>query len=344
MCLGIEVLDPTTQADWDDRLTAVDGWTLFHTAAWARVLCETYRYRPLYVAVRDQGKLLALVPLMEVDSPLTGRRGVSLPFTDYCDPLLTEAVCPADLTEFILDYGRKAGWKSVEFRGEGLSDGPPAASFYRHTLDLTVGAERLFANLKDTTRRNVRKAMREGVTVGFHDSPEAVREYYRLHCMTRKKHGVPPQPVEFFDKIHEHVIGRGLGVVALASYNGVHVAGDVFLGLHGKALYKFGASDYAYQHLRPSDLVMWEGIEWHAERGYHNLCFGRTEMDNEGLRRFKNQWGTDERLIHYCRYDLRRDEFITETPQTGGSHHRFFNAMPIPVLRVFGSLLYKHMG
>ncbi|MEN6337660.1 MAG: GNAT family N-acetyltransferase [Phycisphaerales bacterium] len=344
MCLGIDVVDPTKQSDWDDTVTAVDGWTLFHTAAWARVLGETYQYRPLYFTARDEGRLLAAVPMMEVDSSLTGRRGVSLPFTDYCSPLVADAACLGNLGEFVLDYGRKAGWKSIEFRGEGLADGPASASFYRHTLDLTPGVEQLFANLKDTTRRNVRKAMREGVTVSMHDSLEAVREYYRLHCMTRKKHGVPPQPVEFFDKIHEHIIGRGLGVVALASYNGVHVAGDVFFGLGGKALYKFGASDYAYQQLRPSDLVMWESIQWHAERKYRSLCFGRTEFDNEGLRRFKNQWGTTEQLIHYRKYDLRRDTFITNTPQTGGSHHRFFHAMPIPVLRVFGSLLYKHMG
>jgi len=344
MCLGFDVVDPTTQSDWDDRVTAFDGWTIFHTVAWARVLRETYGYRPLYFTAGDEGRLLAAVAMMEVDSSLTGRRGVSLPFTDYCDPLIDKSVPVGELSRFILDYGRKAGWKSVEFRGAGLAEGPASTSFYRHTLDLTPGAERLFANLKDTTRRNVRKAMREGVTVGMHDSLESVREYYRLHCMTRKRHGVPPQPVEFFDKIHEHVIGRGLGVVALASHNGVPIAGDVFFGLQGKALYKFGASDYAYQNLRASDLVMWEGIQWHAERRYDSLCFGRTEMDNEGLRRFKNQWGTDEQQIHYSRYDLRRDEFITTTPQTGGSHHRFFHAMPIPVLRVFGSLLYKHMG
>jgi len=340
----IEIVNPMNNPGWDEMVMAAEGWTLFHTTAWARVLHETYQYRPVYFVVRDAGRLLALVPMMEVDSPLTGRRGVSLPFTDYCGPLVAEAACIADVNEFIQDYGRKAGWKSVEFRGGDLPDETASVSFYRHTLDLTADTERLFGRLKDSTRRNIRKAIREGVTVQMHNSLDAVREYYRLHCMTRQKHGVPPQPAGFFDKIHERIIGPGLGVVALASHDGVSVAGDVFFGVNGKALYKFGASDYACQHLRPSDLVMWEGIQWHAERGYHTLCFGRTEMDNEGLRRFKTQWGTDEHLIHYHKYDLRRDAFITETSQTGGSHHRFFHAMPIPVLRVFGSLLYKHMG
>ena len=32
-----------------------------------------------------------LLPLMEVDSWLTGRRGISLPFTDECEPLYPDA-------------------------------------------------------------------------------------------------------------------------------------------------------------------------------------------------------------------------------------------------------------
>jgi len=33
-------------------------------------------------------------------------------------------------------------------------------------------------------------------------------EYYRLHCLTRKRHGLPPQPTGFFQKIQEHIIAK----------------------------------------------------------------------------------------------------------------------------------------
>jgi len=49
-----------------------------------RVLRETYGHVPLYAARFAGGQLEGLLPLMEVSSPFTGRRGVSLPFTDFC--------------------------------------------------------------------------------------------------------------------------------------------------------------------------------------------------------------------------------------------------------------------
>jgi len=39
-------------------------------------------------------------------------------------------------------------------------------------------------------------------------------------------------------------------------------------------MYKFGASDSGFQHLRPNNLVMWEGIRHCAERGCERLHFG----------------------------------------------------------------------
>jgi len=340
----IDVLNPIEQPGWDESLPADGDASFFHTAAWARVLWETYHYRPLYFAVRDNGGLTALLPVMEVNSRLTGRRGVSLPFTDYCRPIRTNGTSAAEINDVVREYGRKRRWKYVECRGDCLSDAPAVTSFYRHALDLTTDSDALFARFKSTTRRNIRKARRQGVEVGVHQSLEAVRQYYRLHCITRKRHGLPPQPKTFFEKIHEHVISQDLGLVVLARHDGKPVAGSVFFRFHDQAIYKYGALDYAYQHLRPSDLVMWEGIRWHAEKGYRTLCFGRTKLDNVGLRRFKNQWGTTEEVVDYHRYDFRREAYVESRPDDGGGHGRLFGAMPIGLLRILGSLLYKHMG
>lgn len=340
----ITIVNPMEQPEWDRLVAANEGWTFFHTVAWTKVLWDTYRYRPLYFVRRDGDRLGAVIPLMEIDSCLTGRRGVSLPFTDYCGPIVADGCRVEDLHDAVSAYGKAHGWKSIEYRGGCFPGVAPTASFYRHTLPLETDLDRMFSRLKDTTRRNVRKAAREGVEIRVLQSAEAVDEYYRLHCMTRKKHGVPPQPHAFFRKIHEHVIARGLGRIVLASHKGRNIAGDVFFGLGGKAIYKYGASDYAYQHLRPSDLVMWEGIKWHAENGYGALCFGRTEPDNEGLRRFKCQWGAQEETINYYRYDLRRETFVESTPHDTADQHRVLTAMPIPLLVLLGRLLYRHVG
>jgi len=340
----IEILDPTNDAGWDKMVASHDQGGLFHTAAWARVLSETYSYRPCYIVVREGDRLMSLIPMMEVRSVFGGKRGVSLPFTDYCSPIVTDPSSMPDLIETVTRYAQCCGWESFEIRGEYCSEATPSTSFYRHVMKLDPCSDQLFEWVASNTRRNVRKAIREGVEVRMSTSMEAVDEYYRLHCMTRKRHGVPPQPRTFFRMIHKHIISRGMGTIALAQRDGVNISGSVFFGFNGKAIYKFGASDYAHQNVRPADLVMWEGIRFHAEAGYRSFCFGRTEMENEGLRQFKRRWGAEEEVVNYFKYDVQNDTFLTENSMMGDIHHRVFRKMPIPVLKMVGSLLYKHMG
>ena len=84
--LHLQIINPLEYPGWDELLLGTDGYSLFHSSSWARVLHESYRYKPLYFTCIENGKLSALIPMMEVISFLTGRRGVSLPFTDCCQP------------------------------------------------------------------------------------------------------------------------------------------------------------------------------------------------------------------------------------------------------------------
>jgi hypothetical protein len=89
---------------------------------------------------------------------------------------------------------------------------------------------------------------------------------------------------------------------------------------------------------------MWEAIKRYAENGYRSMCFGRTAMDNTGLRKFKAGWGADEHIVNYYKYDVRRETFVGERSLVKKSHRCIFRAMPIFLIRVLGSLLYKHVG
>lgn len=323
------------------------GSSFFHTSNWAAVLQRSYDYRPLYFARTEAGRLEALIALMEVRSPLTGTRAVSLPFTDYCEPILTAPDSAQELDDAIKRHARTARWKYVELRGgEALaSEQVSSATFYRHVLDISKSEQALFASLRDSTKRNIKKAMKQGVTLERSRSLGALGEFYRLHCLTRKGHGLPPQPFHFFERIHDHVISAGMGDVITAAHEGKIVAAAVYFHFGREAIYKYGASDKACQWLRPNNLVMWEAIKWYAQNGFRSLCLGRTELHHAGLRQFKVGWGAEERLIRYFKYDFGRDAYVKETPPTPPRpHHRLMTWMPVPLLRLAGSLLYKHMG
>lgn len=343
---AFEVINPVAYPHWDEIVRSHPACSIFHTAAWARVLHESYGYQPRYFAATAGKELRALLPVMEIKSVFTGRRGVCLPFSDYGDPILAPDMNVEEALRIVQPLAQKSAWSFFELRDAGglHCAAEPAARFYGHVLQLQPEEKKLFAGLRNSTRRNVLKAQQEGISAGRHYSLEAVREFYRLHGMTRKLHGAPPQPFHFFKKIHEHIISRKMGVVILAAHQKKNIAAAVYFHFGEKALYKYGASDRAYQHLRANNLVMWEAIKWHAQNGCKRFCFGRTEMDNDGLRQFKNGWGAQERVIKYYRYDFGRNAFVQNADAAGGRMNKLFGAMPIPCLRAIGAIAYKHMG
>jgi lipid II:glycine glycyltransferase (peptidoglycan interpeptide bridge formation enzyme) len=89
---------------------------------------------------------------------------------------------------------------------------------------------------------------------------------------------------------------------------------------------------------------MWEAIRYFAQKGCKSFCLGRTEPENKGLLQFKRGWGTKERTIRYYRYDMVKKTFVQNNSRLKGLHNAVFMRMPIPLLKITGELLYKHMG
>jgi len=344
--MNIEIVDPTVHPNWDALILSHPSYSFFHSSAWARVLHEAYGYKPLYFTIFDGDAIAACLPIMEVNSFITGKRGVSLPFSDYCEPLIHDVVRFEALFSHAKEYGKKAGWKYIELRGgqQFLGTTTPYTAFIGHTVDLTPGPDALLSALRDSTRRNIKKAEKEGVEIAVSDTFTAIAQFYQLNGITRKYHGLPPQPFRFFRLLQRHVIAQGLGCVVQASHQGKPIASAVFFQFGSKALYKYGASDPDHQELRANNLVMWEAMKRFSERSLTTLCFGRTDMDHDGLRQFKLGWGTEEHTINYYRHDLRQNAFISEEPQVNGFSKTIFGKLPVPVLNAIGSLAYRHMG
>jgi lipid II:glycine glycyltransferase (peptidoglycan interpeptide bridge formation enzyme) len=284
---------------------------------------------------------------MDISSYLTGRRGVSLPFTDYCDPIINHDIAKDNIFSFIIEHAKKLRWKNFEIRGGDtfFSHIKPSSSFYGHTLELSEDLDKLFSGLSKNTKRNVRKAHRENnLQIHLSQSLESMASYFNLHCLTRKRHGLPPPPFYFFKKIHEHVMSKNLGTIFLASYNNNIVGGAVYFHFGDKVIYKYGASNLDYKEVRPNNLIMWEAIKWFSQNGFKQLCMGRTEPENSGLRRFKDGWGAEETMINYYKYEVKTESFVHTQDMVNHYQKRLISKIPKPILTALGSKLYKYVG
>jgi CelD/BcsL family acetyltransferase involved in cellulose biosynthesis len=340
------VVNPLEYPNWDTLLSSHRESSFFHGAAWARVLRATYGHRPKYFCEISDGRLQKLLPVMEVSSAITGCRGVSLPFSDYC-AAFSEVGSVEPLFDAALEYGRNRKWKYLECRhrsdnwsGESVA----SVAFHGHVIELESGENALFKRLNGAVRRGIRKAENVGLRVDFSISVQAVREFFALHCMTRRRHGLPPQPFRFFDNIARYVLAEKHGFVATVWLGQKPLAASVFFHSGSEAIYKFGASDFAYQHLRPNNLVMWEAIKRCAANGFARLHLGRTSIGNDGLRQFKLGFGAREERIEYRKYDFKRRTFITSRDRAKSIFNRMFRVLPISFLRLAGEAIYPHLS
>ena len=344
MLSDIKIINPVDLLNWDEMILQHPEYSFFHSSYWSKVLQDTYNYKPYYFVIEKNNELCAAIPVMFVESFITGKRAVSLPFSDYCQPLISDGINFDELFNEIINVGKSEGLKYLELRGGNkfLPDGKRSAFDYIHNLDISLVEESLFNNFNSSTKRNIKKAKREGVAVEISSSKSTLKDFYVMNCITRKRQGVPPQPMKFFDNLYKYVLSRNHGFIAIAKYNNMSISGAVFLHIGNKALYKFGASLMQYQNLRANNLVMWEALKYYSSRGFESFSFGKTKPDNEGLRKFKLGWGTTEEIVNVYKYSLKKNNFIQSNSNSVGFYNHLFKRMPLIILNFIGKIIYRH--
>ncbi len=340
-----DIVDPSDIDRWNDLVLNFEAHSVFHSREWCQVLRESYGYLPHYFLLKPSQPGKAVIPLLEVNSWITGKRGVSLPFSDFCSPLI-DGQDGLATWEILKQHGKKAGWRTLQLRGEFPVREKPSASqhYFGHLLDFTQSPAKIYSRFRPTTHRNIKTARRKNISVEFFNSREAIHTFYHLNCQTRKRHGLPPQPLRFFENLYTYMISRQLGWVVLASLEGKIIAGVVLLCFGKRAVFKFGASDHRFKSTNANYLIIWEIIQKCFQESFETLHFGRTHPAAQGLIQFKRGWGSREYPINYYNYDLQKNRFAPSRGKETGIHTLIFRNMPESMLRVVGHFLYRHLG
>jgi CelD/BcsL family acetyltransferase involved in cellulose biosynthesis len=342
MTVAWDVLEPDDQR-WQHLVDRSREALPFHRPAWLEVLADSYGFLPFVLAVSDAaGELSAGLPLMEVKDPLRGRRWIALPFTDRCPPLVTSSEAGERLAAALDTARREAGVERLEIRsrvvGDGFTDGVVAAT---HLLELAPGYEALERSFASTTRRNLRKAQREHLELRIADSEDdIVRVFYELQARTRRRLGVPVQPRRFFQTLWRLGLERGLGHALLVLQRGRPVAAAVFLVAGETVVYKYGASDERSWPLRPNNLLFAEAIRRACANGAAVFDFGRSDLEDTGLRAFKAGWGAREEPLVYASTGRQ------PAPRAASIASRISSAalrrVPVRMGRAIGEALYRY--
>ncbi len=323
---------------------------MFHSRGWLEALSRTYGYgATAFTTSPPTGALENGVVFCEVPTFLVGRRIVSLPFSDHCEPLANSSEELNCLLQYLQQGRGRNHWKYVEIRPSslGLNHGGetgfrPQRAYFLHRLDLHPSLDELFRGFhKDSIRRRIRKAENDDLVCERGQSEALLQKYYGLALLTRRRHHIPPQPIEWFrnllaclsDDIEIHV----------ASKAGKAVASIITLRFKKSVVYKYGCSDKAHNNLAAGPLLMWKAIKSAKESGAEEFDMGRSDCDNQGLITYKDRWGTERVTLTYWRSPAQAQLSVGES--RGLKFGKFvFGRMPDSLLKIAGKLIYRYVG
>jgi len=341
-------LDPLLDPRWPEFLERHASASIFHSRGWLEALRRTYGYEPIaYTTSPPTADLANGLVFCRIDSWLTGRRLVSLPFSDHTEPLVDSE---GELQYLLgsLERDRTQGkWKYIEIRPlrESLahSTGFERSSvFYSHRMDLRPTIDELFRNLhKSCIQRKIRRAEREALTYEEGRSELLLRKFYHLLLLTSRQKQLPPKPLGWF----RHLLASAGGslTIRVASQDSHPVASIITLRFKGSLVYKYGCSDSRFNGLGGTHLLLWKAIQEAKGSGLHEFDLGRSDYDTPGLVTFKDRWGTTRSVIHYLRCPASLAPSVSARWRMRVAK-QFFARMPDTFLIAAGKTLYRHIG
>ncbi len=351
--MAVEIVeDPIGDPRWSELLDRHPAASIFHSPGWLRALRQTYGYEP-FVVTTSPGPVLNNGLVACRVKGWTSHRLVSLPFSDHCDPLVDGTDDLSEMLALLCAHARTSGCQSVELRprhagrpfeiAAGAGGLERGAEYHQHQLDLRGSVAEIFGRMHhSSTQRAVRRAEREGLTYETGTSDRLLASFYRLLRMTRRRHGLPPQPFAWFRNLVS-CLGERVAVHAAVNKDGEAIATILTLSARKTIYYKYGGSDAAHHRLGGMPFLFWRVIQDARAGGFVEMDLGRSDLDQPGLVAFKDHLGgTRWTLTYYgsrarSHHAARRD-WMSRAARGVCAH------LPDAALDLTGRLIYKRLG
>lgn len=321
---------------------------MFHSKEWLDALKRTYGFRAAVLTTSTPSERLTNgLAFCWVQGRMTVRRLISIPFSDHCMPLIDTEENYGHLISRLRQETDQGRAKYLEIRTIASSPTAPigltvSRTFCLHRLDLHPSLDELFNAFHDScVRRKIRRAERESMTYEDGISEEILHNFYQLVVRTRRRQGLPPQPLHWFRNIITCLGSHAK--IRLITRGGKPAAG-IFTICHKSTMtYKYGCSDPRFHKAGAMQLLMWRAIQEAKENGILEFDMGRTDWCDEGLLGFKDRWSGARSTLSYLRHPA------AAHPRRTGSiamriARRICTSVPAPVLRAAGSALYRHFA
>jgi len=327
---------------WDSFVGSAPDAVHFHQFGWAQVIQSVYGYKPVYLMAQRAGKIVGVLPLMDVKSPLLGRSLVSTAFTVGGGPLAQTSGIAAKLCEEAAKIGEERRVQYVELRtGKACVENWVTKQGKYAAFRRAISSDH-DANLKAVPRKRraeIRKAVALAQAGDLDISLERdLERFYALYARSVRDLGTPIFPRRYINEL-ARIFGEQVEV-STAVYRGKAVASLVSFYFRDAVMPYFIGAGPGAREARAHDFLYWSLMQRAVDRGVTEFDFGRSKIGG-GPYAYKKLWGFEPAPLDYQYWLVKASALPDVNPNNPkfAAFTKIWRRLPLPAANALGPLL-----
>lgn len=304
---------------------------------WIPILRDALGHEPYCLTVRGDGRICGVLPLVLVRSRLFGRFLVGLPYLNTGGVLADDPAAVAPLIGRAVELADALDVRYLELRHEQRWSHDALhhelASKVHMRLDLPEASEALWDSFKPKLRSQIRKAIKNGLTVHW-GARDLLPEFYGVFATNMRDLGTPVYSRRLFAAILERFGGDA--EICVVRNQGRAVAAGVLVHGRGVTEVPSASSLRQFNRLNGNMLLYWHLLARAVERGQRLFDFGRSSEESSTYR-FKKQWGASPHPAVW-QYHVRHGSIEDMRPDSPGNRRKIelWRRLPVWLTRLAG--------
>lgn len=328
---------------WDAYVEQHEDGTLYHKIAWANLIKRTLSQKPRYFIAKDgSGKVVGVLPLVNLKSMVFGNFLVSMPYFNYGGVLADNTEVSTCLVNAATELADSLNVSHVQFRctKESMpSDFHLSTHKVNMILDLPESQDALGKSIGSKRRSQIKRPIREGVSHKI-GGKELLDDFYDVFCQNMRDLGTPVYSKKLFADILNTFEANAR--ICVVYWEGKPVSTGFLMHYKDKLEIPWASTVRYANRISVNMYLYWQILSYAIEEGFKQFDFGRSSID-AGTYKFKKQWGAQPHQCYWYHYVPEGKALPDLSPdnESFGLAIKVWQKLPIGVTKLIGPHIVK---
>jgi FemAB-related protein (PEP-CTERM system-associated) len=342
-----QLLETSQEEAWDNYVITNNA-PIYLLLKWRDLIESVFRHKTYYCTATSGGKIVGILPLVNVKSLLFGNYLVSMPFFNYGGVFADSSHIFNGLLDYSKHLTNTLGSQYCEIRMSSPIHRQYQLEFdhirtdkVSFILDLPSNPEDLWKSIGSKRRAQIKRPIREGASFKM-GGLELLDDFYEVFATNMRDLGTPVYNKNFFYSILK--MFPNSAQIAIVYLDKVPV-GAAFLISHNKVMeIPWASTIRRYNKFGTNMYLYWNVLNQAILQGNLKFDFGRSTKDANTVR-FKRQWGPNQvQLYWFYQFNERADTDAYKLSKENSKYSmmiKLWQKMPLFLTKMIGPKIIK---